>query len=110
MLNIMALFACLSQCMEPTSLRQPGWVSETMLSMSGRVTLRGLSRRSDKGGSYRTIQRFFNTTLPWCHLHWLLIRYHVLDADEVALMSGAHVVMCQHFSGQKIPGAFKACS
>jgi putative transposase len=35
-------------------------VIEAMLSMSGRVTMRGLSRWSDKGGSYRTIQRFFH--------------------------------------------------
>src|SRR5262249_1155711 len=70
-----------------------GRVIEAMLSMSGRVTMRGLSRWSGKGGSYRTIQRFFNTSLNWCHLNWLLIRHHVLDADDVVLMSGDHVVV-----------------
>jgi hypothetical protein len=55
--DIMVLFACLSQCVEPTPWRQPGRVIEAMLSMSGRVTMRGLSRWSGKGGSYRTIQR-----------------------------------------------------
>src|SRR5215470_10858045 len=91
--DIMILLACLSQCVEPTPLRQLGRVIEAMLSMSGRVTMRGLSRWSDKGGSYRTIQRFFNTSLNWCHLNWLLIRHHVLDADDVVLMSGDHVVV-----------------
>ena len=91
--DIMVLFACLSQCVEPTLLRQLGRVIEAMLSMSGRVTMRGLSRWSDKGGSYRTIQRFFNTSLHWCHLNWLLIRHHMLDADDVVLMSGDHVVV-----------------
>src|SRR5207244_1939576 len=91
--DIMVLFACLSQCVEPTPLRQLGRVIEAMLSMSGRVTMRGLSRWSDKGGSYRTIQRFFNASLNWCHLNWLLIRHHVLDADDVVLMSGDHVVV-----------------
>jgi putative transposase len=57
------------------------------------VTMRGLSRWSGKGGSYRTIQRFFNASLNWCHLNWLLIRHHVLDADDVVLMSGDHVVV-----------------
>ena len=52
--------------------------------MSGRVTMRGLSRWSDKGGSYRTIQRLFNTSLH-CQLNWLLIRHH-LDADDVVLI------------------------
>ena len=58
--DIMGLLACLSQCIEPTPLRQLGRVTEAMLAMSGRVTMRGLSRWSDKGGSYRTLQRFFN--------------------------------------------------
>ena len=91
--DIMVLVACLSQCVEPTPLRQLGRVIEAMLSRSGRVTMRGLSRWSGKGGSYRTIQRFFNTSLNWCHLNWLLIRHQVLDADDVVLMSGDHVVV-----------------
>ena len=91
--DIMVLLACLSQCIDPTPLRQLGRVIEAMLSMSGRVTMRGLSRWSDRGGSYRTIQRFFNTSLSWCHLQWLLIRQHLLDADDVVLMSGDHVVV-----------------
>jgi putative transposase len=100
--DIMVLLACLSQCLEPTPLRQLGRVIEAMLSMSGRVTMRGLSRWSDKGGSYRTIQRFFNTSLNWCQLNWLLIRHHVLDADDVVLMSGDHVVVTK--SGKRTYG------
>ena len=91
--DIMVLLACLSQCIEPTPLRHLGRVTEAMLSMSDRVTMRGLSRWSDKGGSYRTLQRFFNTSLSWCHLQWLLIRQHLLDADDVVVMSGDHVVV-----------------
>jgi putative transposase len=91
--EIMVLLACLSQHIEPTTLRQLGRVIEAMLTISGRVTMKGLSRWSGKGGSYRTIQRFFNTSLPWCQLNWLLIRHHLLDADDVVLMSGDHVVV-----------------
>jgi putative transposase len=91
--DIMVLFACLHHCLAPTPLRQLGRVIEAMLSMSGRVTMRGLSRWSGKGGSYRTIQRFFTTSLNWCHLQWLLIRQHLLDADDVVVMSGDHVVV-----------------
>jgi putative transposase len=91
--DMMVLFACLSQCIEPTPLRQLGRVIEAMLSMSGRVTMRGLSRWSGPGGSYRTIQRFFNTSVSWCHLQWLLMRQHLLDADEVVVMSGDDVVV-----------------
>ena len=91
--DIMVVLACVSQCIEPTTLGQLGRVIEAMFSISGRVTMRGLSRWSGKGGSYRTLQRFFNTTLPWCHLNWLLIRHHLLDIDDVVLMSGDHVVV-----------------
>src|SRR5215475_11896568 len=91
--DMMVLFACLSQCLEPTPLRQLGRVIEAMLAISGRVTMRGLSRWSGKGGSYRTFQRFFTTSLNWCHLQWLLIRQYLLDADEVVVMSGDYVVV-----------------
>ncbi|MEN8131804.1 MAG: hypothetical protein ABFS45_16770 [Pseudomonadota bacterium] len=33
--------------------------------MTGRVTMLGISRWSKPGGSYRTAQRFFTTTLNW---------------------------------------------
>jgi len=91
--DIMVLFACLSHYIEPTPLRQLGRVIEAMLSMSGRVTMRGLSRWSGKGGSYRTIQRFFTTSVHWCQLNFILIRQQLLDADDVLLMSGDHVVV-----------------
>jgi putative transposase len=91
--DIMVLFACLSQCLEPTPLRQLGRVIEAMLAMSGRVTMRGLSRWSGKGGRYRTLHRFFTTRLNWCHLQWLLMRQHLLDAAEVVVMSGDDVVV-----------------
>ena len=91
--DIMVILVCLSQCAPPTTLRQLGRVIEAMLAISGRVTMKGLSRWSGKGGSYRTIQRLFKTPLNWRQLNWLLIRHHLWDGDEVALMSGDHVVV-----------------
>jgi DDE superfamily endonuclease len=91
--DIMVVLACVSQCVELTTLRQLGRVIEAMLSISGRVTMKGLSRWSSPGGSYRTIQRLFTTSLQWCQLNWLLIRHHLLDVNDVVLMSGDHVVV-----------------
>jgi putative transposase len=91
--DIMIILAGLSQCVEPTALRQLGRVIEAMLAISGRVTMKGLSRWSGKGGSYRTIQRWFNTPLNWLHLNWLLIRHDLWHGDDVILMSGDHVVV-----------------
>ncbi len=58
--DIMVVLACLSQCAQPTTLRHLERVIDAMLSISGRVTMKGLSRWSSKGGSYRTLQRLFN--------------------------------------------------
>src|SRR5262249_18482814 len=91
--DIMVVLACVSQCVELTTLRQLGRVIEAMLSISGRVTMKGLSRWSSPGGSYRTIQRLFTTSVHWCQLNWLLIRHHLLDVNDVVLMSGDHVVV-----------------
>src|SRR2546421_453775 len=91
--DIMVLFACLSQCLDRTTLRQLVRVSDAMLSMTGRVTMRGLSRWAGTGGSYRTIQRFFTTSLSWSKVQWVLIRHHLLDHDDVILMGGDDVVV-----------------
>src|SRR5256712_6494763 len=63
-----------------------------MLVMTGRITMLGLSRWAGKGGSYRTMQRFFSTVLPWATLFWVFFRQHVYRADEVYLLVGDEVV------------------
>lgn len=93
MIDIMLVFACLSQSLDVTKLRHLTRVAQAQLSMSGRVTMRGLSRWVGQGGSYRTVQRFFNSVLNWGQLQWLVIQTHLLDADEVLLVSGDHVVV-----------------
>jgi hypothetical protein len=73
-----------------------------MLAMSGRVTMLGLSRWTGRGGSYRTIQRFFNTSLNWPLLNWLLIRSHLLESDDVLLLAGDETTVPK--AGQKTYG------
>jgi putative transposase len=73
-----------------------------MLSMAGRVTMRGLSRWTNKGGSYRTLQRFFSTPMNWVTLQWVLIRQHLLEPGETILAAGDHVVVTK--SGKKTYG------
>ena len=57
MLDIMRVFACLSQRLSTTAWRQLTRVTEALLAMSGRVTMRGLSRWVGQGGSYRGCNR-----------------------------------------------------
>src|SRR5438128_3695441 len=91
--DIMLVVACLSQCLNPTTLRQLSRVTEAMLAMTGRVTMRGIARWAGQGGSYRTVQRLFTTSLSWATLQWVLIRHHLLEPDDVILMGGDDVVV-----------------
>src|SRR5438093_12832001 len=93
MLDIIIVFTCLSQYLAPTTLRQLHRVTEAMLSMTGRATMKGLSRWTDQGGSYRTVQRVFHTSIIWCNLQSVLLRHHLLDQDFVIVMGGYEVVV-----------------
>jgi putative transposase len=64
-----------------------------LLVMPGRVTMLGISRWAGKGGSYRTIQRFFSQALPWAMLFWVFFRQYVHRPDEVYLLAGDEVVV-----------------
>src|SRR5439155_5522624 len=90
--DIMIVLACLSQCLDTTTLRHLTRVTEAILSITGRVIMRGIARWSGQGGRYRTVQRFFNTTLSCCQLQWLLIRTHLLDGNDVIRAAGDDVV------------------
>jgi putative transposase len=102
MLDIMIVLGCVSQCLDATALRQLTRITEAMLSMTGRVTMLGVSRWAGPGGSYRTVQRFFHASLNWCGLQWALIRCHLLDEDDVILIGGDDVVVTK--SGKKTYG------
>ena len=90
-----ALLQCLQPFLTATTLRQLDRITGAMLAMTGRVTMLGISRWADRGGSYRTVQRFFQTALPWATLLWVFFRQHVLRADDVYLLAGDEVVVAK---------------
>lgn len=65
MLDSVALFHCTRPYLTATTVRQLRHISMALLAMSGRVPMLSLSRWAGKGGSYRTVQRFFSTGMPW---------------------------------------------
>ena len=91
----MDMVPCL-QCLHPTitrtTLRQFHRIALAMVVMTGRVTMLGLSRWAGSGGSYRTVQRFFATVIPWATLFWVFFRQHVYRPGEVYLVAGDEVV------------------
>jgi putative transposase len=91
-MELLPLLAFLSPCLDSTTLRRLGCVATALLTMTGRVTMLGLSRWTEAGGSYRTVQRFFNTVVPWEKVQWLLIRRHLRQVPGVVLVGGDEVV------------------
>ena len=71
MVDIVALFQCTRPYVTATTVRQLSRISVAMMAMAGRVTMVGLARWAGKGGSYRTVQRFFSTVIPWAMLFWV---------------------------------------
>jgi putative transposase len=79
--------------LDPTTLRRMSLVMSALFAMSGRITMLGLSRWSGKGGSYRTIQRFFNTVMPWPTLMWEFFRSQCWRQRDTYLLVGDEVVV-----------------
>lgn len=76
-----------------TTIRQFNLIALAMLAMTGRVTMLGISRWTSAGGSYRTVQRFFATLIPWASLFWLFFRTHLFQQDDLYLLGGDQTVV-----------------
>jgi putative transposase len=92
-MDILACLHCLQPTVPRTTLRQCHRIVMAMLVMTGRVTMLGLSRWAGPGGSYRTVQRFFTTVMPWATLFWVFFRHQVYRSEEVYLLVGDEVVV-----------------
>jgi putative transposase len=91
-MDIVALFQCLQPHVTTTTLRQFSRIAWAMLVMTGRVTMLGISRWAGTGGSYRTVQRFFATVIPWATLFWVFFRQHAYRPGDGYLLVGDEVV------------------
>jgi putative transposase len=90
---ILPFLLCLQSEITMTTIRQLNLIALALLSMTGRVTMRGISRWSGQGGSYRTLQRFFATVIPWASLFWLFFRTYLLHTDDVYLLGGDETIV-----------------
>lgn len=100
--DILALLACLNFELNTTQTRQFGRILSALLAMSGRITMKGISRWAGKGGSYRTIQRFFYHPHNWPTLMWLFFQTHCFSSQESYAIAGDEVVVTK--SGKKTHG------
>ena len=90
---ILPVLLCLQPVLTKTSCRQLATIAEAMLAMSGRITQLGLSRWTTQRGSYRTLQRFFQTPIVWREV---LIRFFLkwlYDPTDTYLLVGDETVV-----------------
>lgn len=92
-MSILALLQPIQNSVSKTTLRQMSRIIVAMIAMTGRVTMLGLSRWTEKGGSYRTVQRFFYTIIPWAQVFWTFFCEHLLDHQDTYLLAGDECVV-----------------
>ena len=102
MFEILSLFTVLNPDLSTTTIRQLGQVVFALLAMTGRVSMLNISRWTAEGGSYRTIQRFFNTVIPWDRFCWVFFRTYLFDPESVYILAGDETVVSK--SGQSTYG------
>jgi len=93
MTDILALLQSIAPLISKKTFRQMGHVIFGMLVITGRVTMLGLSRWTDKGGSYRTIQRFYHTVLPWADMLWTFFTKLLWKPGDEYILAGDEVVV-----------------
>ncbi|MGI0024693.1 MAG: transposase [Nitrososphaera sp.] len=105
-MDILALLQCIQPDLSRIDVRRLSQVVQAMLTMSSRVTMLGLSRWAGKGGSYRTMQRFFNAVISWpeafCnfimqHLYRPSGEYFLVGDESVVTKSGKETHGLDHF-------------
>ena len=92
-MDILALLQCLAPVLSVTTMRQFSRISLALFAMTGRVTMLGISRWAGTGGSYRTIQRWFYTTMPWAQALVCFFRQHLFQANAIYILAGDEVVV-----------------
>jgi putative transposase len=92
-MNILALLQCIQPYLSRTDLRRLSRIVQAMLSMTGRVTMLGISRWAGRGGSYRSVQRFFNLSIAWPQVFVKFFAQHLYrPAGEYFLVGDESVV------------------
>jgi len=92
MREIVALLQSIAPAISTTTLRQLSQVVYGMLISNGRITMLELSRWTEKGGSYRTIQRLYHTPILWLQIQWILFTSQFHQTDREYIAAGDEVV------------------
>ena len=92
MSEIVALLQTIAPVVAPTVLKQMSQVIYGMLISNGRLTMLEISRWTERGGRYRTIQRWYHSKLVWLQVMWILFTSQLWQAGHEYIAAGDEVV------------------
>jgi hypothetical protein len=90
--EIVALLQSLAPIVSSTVLKQMSQVIYGLLISNGRITMLEISRWTERGGSYRTIQRWYHSKLIWLQIMWILFTSQLWKAGHEYIAAGDEVV------------------
>jgi putative transposase len=90
--EIVALLQNIAPVVSATVLKQMSQVIYGLLISNGRITMLEISRWTERGGSYRTIQRWYHSKLLWLQVMWILFTSQVWKAEHDYIAAGDEVV------------------
>lgn len=92
MTDILALLQSIAPIVSTTLLQQMSHVIYGMLITNGRITMLEISRWTEAGGSYRTIQRWYHRKMLWLQIHWIFFTSRLLKPGQEYIAAGDEVV------------------
>jgi putative transposase len=92
MTEILALLQNIAPVVSATILQQMSQVIYGMLISNGRITMLEISRWTETGGSYRTIQRLYHMSLLWLQIQWGFFTSQLQKPDHEYIAAGDEVV------------------
>jgi putative transposase len=92
MTEIVALLQTIAAVVSPTAVKQMSQVIYGLLISNGRITMLEISRWTERGGSYRTIQRWYHSKLLWLQMMWILFTSQLWKAGHEYIAAGDEVM------------------
>ena len=90
--EILALLQNIAPVVSTTILQQLSHVIYGMLISNGRITMLEISRWTDSGGSYRTIQRLYHKPIVWLQIQWIFFTSQLQKLKHEYILAGDEVV------------------
>lgn len=92
MREILALLQNIAPVVSATILQQMSHVIYGMLISNGRITMLEISRWTEAGGSYRTLQRLYHKPMLWLQIQWIFFTSQLQKSEREYILAGDEVV------------------